>query len=174
MNEFINDEQAVVEEREQAREEDILALQRPISELHDLHPVVSISPDATVRSAIDLMVSKRVGCLLITDDGQLTGMFSERDVLRKVAASGVDIETTPVSDLMTKNPDTLPIDIALVFALQRMSVGGFRHVPLLDREGVPVSVVSMRDIVEHIVALYPNQILNLPEQPGTWSGRDGG
>ena len=54
-------------------------------------------------------------------------------------------------------------------------MGGYRHVPLVDDARKPVGVVSMRDIVGHIVALYPDQVLNLPDEPhqAEWKGRDG-
>ena len=174
MEEYLNDEQSVSEERARVMEEDILALQRPIIELTQLQPIVDVSPGASISEAVGTMSSKGVGCLLITENRQLVGLFTERDVLRKVVGQGLDESSTTVSELMTRNPETLPADSPLVFALQRMSVGGFRHVPLLNEDNLPVAVVSMRDIVEHIVSLYPNQILNLPDDPAAWTGRDGG
>lgn len=174
MHDSINDELSVAEERAAAQDRDILSLHSPISHLAELHPVVDVSPTTMVSEAMAKMAQKHVGCLLVTEGGKLAGLFSERDVLRKVATQNIDTKATPVSSLMTPNPETLPIESPLVFALQRMSVGGYRHVPLLNEKQEPVSVVSMRDIVEHIVALYPAEILNLPDQPTSWSGRDGG
>jgi CBS domain-containing protein len=111
------------------------------------------------------MAGERVGIILIVDDGVLVGVFSERDVLLKVAASGINISETVVADLMTANPQTLRPDDELVYALNLMSVGGFRHVPIVNDNRQPVAVVSMRDIVEYIVSLYPDEVLKLPPSP---------
>ena len=104
---------------------------------------------------------------LIVDNEKLVGVFSERDVLVKVAGAGVLIDTAAVSvaDLMTSNPQTLRESHELVYALNLMSVGGFRHVPIVDDGGRPVAVISMRDIVEYIVALFPDEVLKLPPSP---------
>ena len=174
--EFLNDEHLIAEERARAEARDNLALQQPIGHLTELHPVVSVAPQTLIAEAVETMVSEGVGCLLITEAERLVGLFTERDVLRKVVAGGVDATTTPVSDLMTRNPDTLRIDSPLVFALHRMVVGGYRHVPLLNDQQQPVAIVSMRDVVGYIVSLYPDQVLNLPDEPHQtqWKGRDGG
>lgn len=174
MTEHLNDEQSVSDERMSSEELDILALQQPI-DLSELQPVIGVTPETLLSDVVDKMLAKRVGCVVVTENGELVGLFTERDLLCKVVPQGIDIGSTPVSSVMTRQPETLPVDSPLVFALQRMSVGGYRHVPLLDGKGkVCVAVISMRDIVQHIVSLYPDQILNLPDQPDSWSARDGG
>lgn len=176
VNDHLDDEFKIAEERDRAADHDTLALQQPIGEVLELAPVVSVAPSATVAEAVQTMVTRRVGCLLVTENEELVGLFSERDVLTKVAAAAGTMDQAPISELMTKSPDTLSFDSPLVFALHRMSVGGYRHVPLLDAQKRPVAVVSMRDIVEHLVALYPNEVLNLPPEPEQvrWRGREGG
>ena len=173
MREYLNDEQSVADERMMSEALDILSLEQPI-DLSELQPVIGVTPETMLSDVIDTMLSKRVGCVVITQDEVLVGLFTERDLLCKVVPKGIDIATTPVSSVMTRQPETLPDDSPLVYALQRMSVGGFRHVPLMNSEGKAVAIVSMRDIVQHIVSLYPNQILNIPNQPSSWSRRDGG
>ena len=156
------------DEQQTAAEQELFdshALQRPISELPPIRPVVCFPPTAIVADALQAMTEKRVGCVLVVEDDKLTGVFSERDVLLKVAGADLDVNSTPLSNLMTKNPQTLRADHELVYALHQMAVGGYRHVPILDSEGRPVAVVSMRDIVEHIVSLYPDEVLKLPPSP---------
>jgi len=162
---FLRDEQKVSDDRQR---DDLLApsaLQEPLSELSELQPVVSLPPQATVRQAVEQMRVKRVGIVLVVDGEKLTGVFSERDVLRKVVGEDVDLDATPLSELMTENPECLHAENPLVYALHQMSVGGYRHIPLVDGEGCPVAVVSMRDIVGHIAALYPDQVVSLPGHP---------
>jgi len=162
---FLNDEQKVSDDRQRDELLEPSALQEPLSELSELQPVVSLLPQATVRDAVQQMTEKRVGIVLVVEDGKLVGVFSERDVLRKVVGENVDLDATPLSELMTENPECLHSENPLVYALHQMSVGGYRHIPLVDENGSPVAVVSMRDIVGHIASLYPDQVLNLPGHP---------
>ena len=162
MSDFLDDDLLATEEQELFHDG---ALQRPISELPELQPLITASPDDSVRSVINLLVEKRVGCALIVSEERLTGVFTERDVLQKVATSNVDIDATPVGELMTKNPETLRQHDELVYALHQMALGGYRHIPLLDASGAPVAVVSMRDIVGYIASLYPDEVMKLPSHP---------
>ena len=159
---YLDDEASVAAEQDLF---DSHSLQYPLHELPELQPVVCLPSTAKVSEAIESMAGERVGIILIVDDGVLVGVFSERDVLLKVAASGINISETAVADLMTVNPQTLRPEDELVYALNLMSVGGFRHVPIVNDNGQPVAVVSMRDIVEYIVSLYPDEVLKLPPSP---------
>lgn len=176
IQDHLDDEMKIADERANAADRDTLALQQPICEVLSLAPLISVPPTTTVAESVRVMVAHGLGCLLITENDQLLGLFTERDVMRKAMASEVPSDAWPVADLMTSSPDTLSADSPLVFALHRMTVGGYRHVPLLDANGKPVAVVSMRDIVEYLVELYPNQVLNLPPHPehNQWKGREGG
>jgi CBS domain-containing protein len=167
------DEQIILEEEtiaeEQARHLARLGVEvtaQPIRGLPTLREAVCVRPGATVRSAIDDMNEHRVGCVLVEERGRLVGVFTERDVLRKIAPGGIDIDRTLVAEVMTRDPECLTLDDGVAYALNKMSVGGFRHVPLVDHEGRPVGIVAMRDIVDFIVDLFPNQVLNLPPAPG--------
>jgi CBS domain-containing protein len=164
-DDFLDDEQQIADEQANAELFDSHALQMPISELPELQAVVQVSPDTTIRDVIDGMVSKRVGCVLVTESSKIVGVFSERDVLRKIAGQSIDVDTTPVSAVMTNDPQTLRNTAPLVYALHQMSMGGYRHIPLTNEDSEPVAVVSMRDIVEYIVSLYPEEIMNLPSDP---------
>ena len=172
----LDDEFRIAEERLRAEDMDVLALQKPIKDVLDLAPLISVSADTLVSDAVQIMVSHRLGCLLITENDELIGLFSERDVLTKMVADNAVSDQVPISQLMTKSPDTLSVESPLVFALHRMSVGGYRHIPLVDEQNRPVAVVSMRDIVNYLVELHPNEVLNLPPDPDQiqWRGREGG
>ena len=115
-----------------------------------------------------------MGCVLVVDDDRLTGILTERDLLLKM--EGADLAES-VARFMTPDPETLQLDDPIVWALNRMAVGGYRHVPLVDDEGRPVGILSVKDIVHYIVALFPNEVLTLPPDPARaegWSDRDGG
>ncbi|MDG1897449.1 MAG: CBS domain-containing protein [Fuerstiella sp.] len=136
---------------------------RQLSGLHD--SIVALDPTATVDDAVQTMIQNRMGAILIVDDNKLVGLFSERDVLTRVVAQGRIPAETPIVDVMTPDPECLCFDDEIVFALNKMTVGGFRHVPILDEDGAPTAVVSMRDVVDHIVSYYSNEVYNLPATP---------
>lgn len=156
----IADDRAVDEERLAAA-----GLQRPIRALPTLHPVIMCEQSATVRQAIELMQQERKGCTLVVDQDRLVGVFTERDILTKVAAQQVDIDHLRVDALMTRDPECLGLDDELVYALNQMSVGGYRHIPLIDDQGRPAGIVAMRDIIDYLASLFPRDVLNLPPSP---------
>jgi CBS domain-containing protein len=127
-----------------------------------------VGPKTAVARVIERMNALSVGCALVVDRDALVGIFTERDVLKKLAARGIDPYQVEVSDLMTADPDTLPESATVAFALNRMVVEGYRHIPILDDDGKPVGVVAMRDIIHWMVELYPNKVLNVPPVPSSF------
>lgn len=90
------------------------------------------------------------------------GIFTERDVLLKIIDSGHNPVDVRLRDVMTPDPESLPVDAKLAWALNVMSVGGFRHLPVTNDQGWPVFILSVRLIVDFLVESFPTEILNLP------------
>jgi CBS domain-containing protein len=107
------------------------------------------------------MKEQRIGALLVTEHGRLLGVFTERDVLKKLVGTAVSLDTA-VGELMTEDPSCLRQDDAIVFALKLMHEGGFRHVPLLDKQDRPVAIVSVKDVVEFVVGLFSREVVTAP------------
>jgi CBS domain-containing protein len=85
-------------------------------------------------------------------DGKLRGILTERDYVRKVIGVEPDFVRLPIADYMTPDPETVrPTDL-LAVALQKMDVGGYRHLPVVD-DGRPVGLISVRDVIRHITKL---------------------
>jgi CBS domain-containing protein len=163
---IIEEEELVAQEREFEEARLAMAgLQRPIRELPTRHAAVICEQSTTVRQAIEAMQRERTGCVLVVDQSHLVGIFTERDVLTKVAARSLDLDRLQVGELMTPKPECLDMDTELAYALNQMSVGGYRHIPLLDDDGRPTGVISMQGIVDYFVALFPREVLNLPPSP---------
>jgi CBS domain-containing protein len=113
-------------------------------------PPISVGPDETIGAALKLMISRGVGCLTIVEGDRLLGIFSERDALMRVNVDAARLADRPVSEVMTVNPATLRTGNKIAYALHRMNVGGFRHVPILDDNDRLVGVISIRDILKYL------------------------
>jgi CBS domain-containing protein len=106
--------------------------------------LVTVAPTATVAEAAQVMSLRRVGAALVVVDGELLGIFTERDIVRALAAEH-DAATHGVAEWMTKDPFTLDAEASAQETLALMLAKGFRHVPVTDR-GRLVGIVSMRDL----------------------------
>ncbi|MCG8508195.1 MAG: CBS domain-containing protein, partial [Rhodospirillales bacterium] len=93
----------------------------------------SLAPDGTVLEAAKLMVNRDVGAIVVTDEGnKLAGIVTERDITRRVIAKGLDPSAVKISEIMTKEPDTVGPDDSAVEALEIMRIRRYRHLPVVD------------------------------------------
>lgn len=148
---------------------DASLLHEPVSVLRSRQPLV-LSMTSTVTEAVKAMQDAHTGCVLITDDGtvdsKVNGIFTERDVLFRIVNRGRNPAQLPLQEVMTPNPETLSVRSSVAYALNKMSVGGFRNIPVVDDEYRPAFVVSVRDVVEFLVEYFPREVLNLPPLEG--------
>ena len=115
--------------------------------LLDPRKLILVPGSMTVREAAKLMKSKRYGAVLVTEGDELLGIFTERDAIFRVIAVGLDPETTPLADVMTKEPKTIAPDKTFGHAMLMMHEGGFRHVPVVE-DGKLVGMVSSRNALD--------------------------
>lgn len=137
-------------------------VREPIAALEPSRPV-SVEPSTTIREAVDLMNRHRIGSVLVLEGRRLAGIFTERDVLSRVIGK-LQLDT-PVRAVMTRDPETVRLDTTIVYALNKMHVGGYRRIPVVDAEGRAIGVISVRDVVAYLVSLCPRCVLNLPPEP---------
>jgi CBS domain-containing protein len=127
-------------------------MEDPVSVLQP-RKAVTLAPEATVGEAIRIMLDRDIGSVLIVaTDGRLAGIFSERDLLTRVAGQVADYASRPVSEFMTANPETIRPTDTLALALHKMDSGGYRHLPVL-KDGQPLGMLSVRDMLRHITRL---------------------
>jgi len=162
------EEPQIGQERAQseARLGSLAVLQRRMRELlPTLPPAVALGHQAPVRDAIAVMREKQLSCVLVVEHGQLVGVFTERDVVTKVAATPLDVDHVPLRDVMQPDPECLQLDDELIYALHQMLRGAYRHVPVVDEQRRPTALVSLQAILDELVAAFPHELLNLPPSP---------
>jgi CBS domain-containing protein len=122
-----------------------------------------VLPAQTVAEAAQLMRDKKVGCVLVCVERRVVGIFTERDLLRRVMAQGKPL-SLPVGDYMTAEPLTVHPRDPIGCAIKRMQKGGYRHLPVVI-DGRPVGILSVKRIVHYLVEHFPAAIYNLPPHP---------
>ena len=111
-----------------------------------------VSPDATVLDAVHLMIAETVGALAVTkEDDRLVGVFTERDLMKRVVARGLDPTTTPVAEVMTTGVRTVCDDTTVSQAIDMMRTGHFRHLPIVDEDGRIKSMVALRYLLYDVM-----------------------
>lgn len=110
-------------------------------------PVVHLlGPDQTVADAVETMCGRRVGAVLIGERSRLLGIFSERDLLRRVIGKGLRLDQTRLRDVMTENPITAEPSDDRMSAIHKMQAHGCRHLPIVEA-GAVADTVSIRDLL---------------------------
>jgi CBS domain-containing protein len=114
---------------------------------------LTVEPGTTIRDAIALLRDAGHGCAVVVDQGRVVGILTERDVLNKVTPKRETMLSQPVSAIMTPDPIVLREYESVLVALNEMGVGGFRHLPIVDREGQLLAILSGRDVLDYIAGL---------------------
>ena len=114
---------------------------------------VTVTPEDSVRDVLKTMVEKSVGCVVVADADGVKGIFSERDVVKRIGSNIDEHGDKPVREFMTPNPGTLHPEDKVAFAVQRMDLGGYRHVPVVDSNDQLTGVISVRDILHYLTTL---------------------
>jgi len=120
--------------------------QKIVPDIVERRVIASVTSDDTVFTAASRMAEANIAALVVIEaDDKLIGIITERDMTQRVVAKGLDPNTTPVSDIMTKNPDTLSPDDSAGDALELMQTRKYRHLPVAEG-GICVGMVSIRDL----------------------------
>jgi CBS domain-containing protein len=122
--------------------------------------VISVDPELSVLDAIKLMADKKVGALIVMQDGKLGGIVTERDYARKVIIKGRSSESTRVDEIMTVDVLTTTSDQTVEHCMGMMSEGRFRHLPVVEDDEV-VGIISIGDLVQAIIADQKEEIEQL-------------
>lgn len=133
---------------------------RQILQGKKINALFSVTSDTTVYDALVEMANKNIGAVLVIDEGNLSGIFSERDYARKIVLKGLHSEDTLVKDVMTPNVITIEMEDKLELAMQIMSDKHIRHLPVME-DGVLSGIISINDVVSSIIKEQKSQIESL-------------
>ena len=127
----------------------------------DLQPAVCVDRGAPLATVIERLREQKSGSALVCEGGRVVGIFTERDLLRKVIGRGVDYDD-PVDNFMSPDPASLTPDDLLGDAIRKMDEGAYRTIPLVDGSGKQVGLLSVRDVIRYIAEHFPREVLDLP------------
>ena len=109
-----------------------------------------VSPSDSVAHAVSRIKTVGIGQAVVVENGKLIGILTERDLLNKVAGREEDLDTLPVSEVMTKRPETIGERDPIRVVINKMAVGEYRHVPIV-RDGRPVGIISAKAVANYIL-----------------------
>lgn len=112
--------------------------------------IVSVCPDSTVYEALELMLEKNIGALLVLDQNKFVGLFTERDYARKVILKGKASKETLIREIMTEHPQKVSPDNTIEDCMLLMTNKYIRHLPVLVGEEL-VGIISIGDLVRYII-----------------------
>lgn len=115
--------------------------------------ILSVAPETTVQKAVEMMTRLRVGSVLVMDEASLVGIFTERDVLRKIVAEGRDATEVMVSDVMSSELVTISPSMDVGMAMDIVSENKIRHLPVLE-DGRVVGLISAGDLNRHATETF--------------------
>lgn len=125
---------------------------------------VRIVPETSIAKAIETMQAERVGCVLIVEGDELRGVFTERDVLKRVLNAKRPMDG-PVSEVMTPEPEVATETEPICRVLARMHSGGLRHIPIVNSNGKPIGTISVKRVSGFIADHFAMAVYNLPPEP---------
>ncbi|MEQ8789226.1 MAG: CBS domain-containing protein [Pirellulaceae bacterium] len=134
----------------------------PVTHAHPAKPVC-VKPNTTVREVIETLRQHKTGSLLICRDGELLGVFTERDALKLIAKGG-DFDVS-IQQAMIANPVTLRPTDTVGVAINKMASGGYRRLPIVNKQGQPEGLVKVSGILHYLVEHFPSIIYTLPPSP---------
>ena len=138
-----------------------IKIQDPISSMTLSEPII-IDLGTNLRHVLDKMQEDKINCILTLTDGMLGGILTERDILLKVTGKGFDLDLTTIDEFITPNPESVTPDNPLAYALNKMYIGGFRNVPVVNDELFPIGIIGIADIISSIADYFHGDIINLP------------
>ena len=130
--------------------------------IKDKHQALyTVAPDAPIREAVDIMTDGNVGCIMVMDHGHLEGLFTERDLLKRVVHKGLDVATTPIRDVMTSEIATVSPKMTVGEAMSLCTQRRVRHLPVYETDGTLLGIISAGDLTKWAISEQEHTIDDL-------------
>lgn len=125
-------------------------LTAPIADLLTGEDLLVASPDDSIQKIVKIFQEQKKNCVLVYKKKKMVGILSNRDILWKVVGKTKDLSQVKVSEVMTPNPEWVRPSDPISFVVNKMAMGGFRHVPVLDDDGAPLSIILIKDVLGYL------------------------
>jgi len=122
----------------------------PIAELLTDSDLLVAGESDTVQKVVKILQKEKKDCVLVFKKKKLVGILSQRDIIHRVAGRFKDLSKVSVGSVMTRNPEYVSVEDPIAYVVNKMSMGGFRHVPVLKHDGTPISIVSIGDVLAYL------------------------
>ena len=127
-----------------------IMMTKPIGDLLTGKDLLVASPTDSVQKVVKILQKEDKNCVLVYKKKKMVGILSNRDLLRRVAGKYKDLSKVKVEQVMTPNPEYVRAEDPIAFVLNKMALGGFRHVPVLAADGTPLSIILIRDVLAYL------------------------
>ena len=128
-----------------------LLLNAPVSALITGEDLLVASSSDSLQKIVAILKKKKKTCVLIYEKKKLVGILSLRTLLTEAACKVTDLSRVTAGDIMTRNPGYATLQDPISYAVNRMSIGGFRHFPVLAVDGTPISIISIKDVLVYLM-----------------------
>jgi CBS domain-containing protein len=125
-------------------------LKAPVSELLTGLDLLVCSPQDSVDKIVKVFQKFKKGCVLVYEKKKLVGILSNRDLVLRAVGKYKDLSQVKVGEIMSKNPGFVRPEDPIAFAVNKMAMGGYRHVPVLRHDGTPVSILLIKDVLVYL------------------------
>lgn len=133
---------------------------------HIINPrLVQTGPNTTIREVVRLMQEERSSYIVIAEEGHIHGICTETDLVQRILGKTVDWDHS-ISEVMTRDIKVLTPDDRLGTAIELMGTNGFDHIPLVNDQKDLIGILSVRSVIRFLAAFYPEEVYNLPPDPG--------
>jgi CBS domain-containing protein len=167
MDEFVEEELDRLSDPVEANDSGVIdssVLNRPLARLFSKR-AITVDVNQTVGEALEQMRSRGFGAVCVTERGVLAGILTERDLVMRVFGVLDAPLTRKVGEVMTASPITLQASDDILYACHNLHVGGCRHLPVVDAQGRPESVVSIKDVFRYLLGYFQDEVTNVTGEP---------
>ncbi len=136
----------------------------PVAELLTGEDLLVAQETDTIQKVVKIFQKDKKDCIVVFKKKKLVGILSQRDILHRVAGKSKDLAKVTVGSVMTRNPEYVRAEDPIAYVVNKMAMGGFRHVPVLNHDGTPISIVTIRDVLMYLARRHEIRTIGDPAE----------